>query len=432
MAGRKAGGWAVAILAAATVLAFHQQAWFAAPRLNFATVFYLTVAGMLIWMLAASARRRRFTHLPVAAGRVVVIVPAYNEDPALLEACVRSLLLQTVPVHEIIVVDDGSDTPVEPTIHDPRVTWLRQHNAGKRHAQIAGLTGRKHADYIVTVDSDSVVAPDGIEQLLRAMSDPRIHAATGACIVRNRTDNLLTRLVDLELNLGNLIARRARSLVGAVAPTSGPLAIYRAAVIFDHAAEYVTDGTYGDDRRLTHYALQRGQVVAVDEAVVEFQMPTTTRGTFKQRVRWFKGYFRYLPWELRHLTGWALALRCWNLTLLTLYPPVLAVVLIAVPVAGGRIYWEAFAYWAILVYVQAAHYALDRPGLPLRTRIAAWLLLTPLLVPYQALLIRPAMYWAITQLRDTSWATRGTTHQPTHRRTGRGRYRVRTAQEVRA
>lgn len=412
MNARKIAAWVVVFVTAALIAGFHADQW--GTTWNVAMLFYIAVAGMLIWMLAASATRRQFTHLPIAAGRVVAIVPAYNEQPELLYACVRSLLLQTRPPDQIVVMDDGSRTPVEP-INLPSVVWYRQDNAGKRHAQMVGLAAARAAewaDYVVTVDSDSVVAPDGVEQLLRAMSDPRVQAATGTCLVRNRTQSIWTRLQDLEINLGNMVMRRARSAVGAVAPTSGPLAIYRAELFWDNAYDYLTEGTFGDDRRLCHYALQRGQVVAIDEATVEFEMPSTYRGTFRQRTRWFKGYMRYLPWELRNFTGWALWLRCWNLTLVVLYPVIIGFVFVAVPLAGGYPYWQVIPYWIALLYTQTSLY-LERPELRLRSRLAAWLLLTPLLVAYQTILIRPAMYYAITQVRNLGWATRA----------ARGRYR---------
>jgi len=415
----------VAGLVSATVLLFHYEQW-TSGEFSLAMVFYVAVAGMLVWMLGASARRRTFSHLPVAEGRVVAIVPAYNESPELLNACIESLLMQTVPLDEIVVVDDGSEEAVTPFYH-PRITWIRQSNQGKRHAQINGLQGREWADFIVTVDSDSVVAPDGVEHLLRAMSDDRVQAATGACIVRNRAQNLLLRVVDLEINLGNLVMRRARSAVGAVAPTSGPLAIYRSEIVFDNAEEYLTDGTYGDDRRLTHYSLLRGQVVAVDEAWVEFEMPATYKATFRQRTRWFKGYFRYLRWELQNFTGWPLYLRCWNLMLVSLYPLIVAWAFVVYPLSGGTFYWQAIAYWGVLLYVQTWHYVMDRPQLGLGPRLATWLFLTPLLVPYQTLLIRPSMYYAITQVRNMGWATRGAEVAPKHRRRQRprrGRYRL--------
>jgi hyaluronan synthase len=225
-------------------------------------------------------------------------------------------------------------------------------------------------------------------------------------VVHNRTANLLTRITDVEVVTGNFVMRRARSVLGAVAPTSGPFALYRAAVFFDNVDDYLASGTYSDDRRLTHYALLRGQVVACDEAVVEMVMPESAGQMFRQRTRWFQGYFRYLRWELVNLSGAVLLLRVWNLILLISYPLIMAFALVVLPVTAGLLYSEAWGYWLLILYAQTLHYLAGRPGLSRRSRFLAWLFLTPLVFAVQTAVVRPAMYYATTRLRLDSWGTR--------------------------
>ena len=194
--------------------------------------------------------------------------------------------------------------------------------------------------------------------------------------------------------------RRARSTLGVVAPTSGPFAVYRAAVLFENVRDYLTSGTYGDDRRLTHYALLRGPVVACDEAVVEMRMPETVSTLVRQRTRWFQGYFRYLTWKLEHLSGAAWLWRAWNLVLLISFPVVVVFALVVAPLLRDQWFWEGWLYWVGLLYAQTLHYVAGRPGMTRRARAVAWLFLTPLLLPYQLGLIRPAMYIAMTRTRS--------------------------------
>jgi cellulose synthase/poly-beta-1,6-N-acetylglucosamine synthase-like glycosyltransferase len=52
--------------------------------------------------LAAAAARRP------AAVRITAVVPVYDTPVAFLDACLRSLLRQTVPAAGLLVVDDGS------------------------------------------------------------------------------------------------------------------------------------------------------------------------------------------------------------------------------------------------------------------------------------------------------------------------------------
>jgi hyaluronan synthase len=395
----------VAALAAtvALIVGFH-AAHPQALQPNLAVGFYLLCAGVLVWFLL-SFRREPWRRLEPASGRVVAVVPAYNEDPAVLRACLDALLSGSVVPDVVQVMDDGSDPALEPYEHG-LVVWHRQTNQGKRWAQVNSLRDETDADFIVTLDSDSVPHRDALRECLRALSDPGVQGATAVVGVRNRRRNWLTRLVDLELVYGCLVQRAARSSLGAVAPTSGAFAVYRAAVLRDNMVDYVLSGTAGDDRRLTEYALLRGRVVGCSQAWVEAEMPETLALTFRQRVRWFKSYFLYLRWELSHLAGWPFRLRVWSLAMTLLFPILLAWALLVVPVAAGSLYWQPFLYWVGLLYAQTARYAAARPGMSPGARLASWLLLTPLLIPWSLFLVKPALYRAIPHARNLSWQTR--------------------------
>ena len=57
----------------------------------------------------------------------------------------------------------------------PKVTWMRQENQGKRHAQVNMLKqfDREDYDLILTVDSDSVFDLDAVEHLMRCLLQRR-------------------------------------------------------------------------------------------------------------------------------------------------------------------------------------------------------------------------------------------------------------------
>ncbi|MGC1753762.1 MAG: glycosyltransferase family A protein, partial [Trebonia sp.] len=80
-------------------------------RLAVSTVlisYWLFGASLIAVCLLAFVKGRKFVNFPVARGRTIAIVPAYNEPQEKLYACVRSLLAQTVKIDKIIVMDDGS------------------------------------------------------------------------------------------------------------------------------------------------------------------------------------------------------------------------------------------------------------------------------------------------------------------------------------
>jgi cellulose synthase/poly-beta-1,6-N-acetylglucosamine synthase-like glycosyltransferase len=373
----------------------------------FLIAFYSVVALSLTYIDLSGVFWRSFKHLPPAKGRIIAIVPAYNEEPELLHAAVRSLTNQTILPDEIHVMDDGSEFPVEPFDH-PLVTWHYQVNQGKRHAQanILKKFSPNAWDFILTVDSDSVCDPDALEHLLRSMSDSRVQASTGMILVRNWRKNFLTRLTDINVVTSCLLFRMARSWLGVVTPTSGALAIYRADLVYDNLDDYVTSGTAGDDRRLSFYALLRGQVVGVPEAVVETKLPETWGGIFNQRMRWSKSAWLGIPFVLTNIRLLALVFYMYPLIFALMWPFVFGVLLKIWADYGTPTVLYGFLFWMVVAVTQTAIYAMYRPSFTARDRWTQWLL-SPLYPILGIVILRPAAYWALTKLRSTSWHTRG-------------------------
>src|SRR4051794_31227703 len=116
-----------------------------------------------------------------------VIVPVYNEDPALLAQCLASLDRQEHPAKHVIVVDDGSPNleALQPVYAQFSAlagwTVLRlTNNVGKRAAQRVGFEAAT-TDVVVTVDSDTqLVGPDALSMLTRSFLRRRGAARPGA------------------------------------------------------------------------------------------------------------------------------------------------------------------------------------------------------------------------------------------------------------
>ncbi|WP_406857094.1 glycosyltransferase [Alsobacter sp. KACC 23698] len=99
---------------------------------------------------------------------VSVIIPCFNGAPFVQEA-VESVLRQSHPRIEIIVIDDGStdDSWAVIRAYEDRVTAIRQDNRGLPAARNRGLASAK-GDYALFLDCDDVIAPDAVEGLAAA------------------------------------------------------------------------------------------------------------------------------------------------------------------------------------------------------------------------------------------------------------------------
>jgi len=95
-----------------------------------------------------------------AAPRFSVIVPAYNSADTLTRA-VESVLAQSWPAHEIIVVDDGStdDTLQVAGKFGDQVRVIQQPNAGVSVARNRGVEAA-NGDWLAFLDADDWYYPD--------------------------------------------------------------------------------------------------------------------------------------------------------------------------------------------------------------------------------------------------------------------------------
>ncbi len=94
----------------------------------------------------------------MAAPLFSVIVPAYGR-PTLLAAALDSVLGQSEPDFECIVVADGDPNPVE-VPDDPRVRLVRREtNGGSAAARNTGIEEAR-GRFVVFLDDDDVYAPD--------------------------------------------------------------------------------------------------------------------------------------------------------------------------------------------------------------------------------------------------------------------------------
>jgi glycosyltransferase involved in cell wall biosynthesis len=110
---------------------------------------------------------------------VSVVIPTYNRVH-LLERALSSVLSQTAPVHEVIIVDDGSTDGTAEYVarlseQDCRVILLRQVRGGASSARNRGIA-HASGSLVAFQDSDDEWHPEFLETLLRYHAAPGVVA----------------------------------------------------------------------------------------------------------------------------------------------------------------------------------------------------------------------------------------------------------------
>lgn len=106
--------------------------------------------------------------------KVSIIIPCYNSEKY-LEACMESVMKQTMTDFEAILIDDGSKDNTlaiaqRIAAQDVRVRVLSQKNSGVSAARNLGLAHCR-GEWVTFVDSDDLIAPDTLETMLSAAED---------------------------------------------------------------------------------------------------------------------------------------------------------------------------------------------------------------------------------------------------------------------
>lgn len=110
--------------------------------------------------------------------KVSVVVPCYKYANYLPE-CIESLVNQTYPIHEIIIVDDGSpDDTIQVAqsliekYKNSNIILVTKENGGLSSARNAGIeiaTG----DWIMCLDADDKIVPAAIEEHVKLIEDEK-------------------------------------------------------------------------------------------------------------------------------------------------------------------------------------------------------------------------------------------------------------------
>jgi cellulose synthase/poly-beta-1,6-N-acetylglucosamine synthase-like glycosyltransferase len=327
---------------------------------------------------------------------VSIIVPAYNEQGAIV-AAVRALLRLQYPEYEVIVVNDGSRDGTFAALREafglalfPEAYWRRlkvravhgiyrsarfanlrvvdKAHGGKADALNAGINASRYPLYCA-VDADSLLRPDSLRRIVQPLlEDPAtvaagsaIRVANGCRIVDGFVDKVglpasaLALAQTVEYLRIFLFGRLGWAPLNAVLFVSGAFAVFRKEAVV--AAGGYRSGTVGEDmeiavwlHRLNRLVRRPYRIAFVPDPVCWTLVPDSRSGLRSQRIRWQRALAESLRMNLGLLlhpragaAGWLAfpfaVLTEWVGPLLE----VLGYVLIAGGFALGLISGEAFS-----------------------------------------------------------------------------------------
>jgi hyaluronan synthase len=235
---------------------------------------------------------------------VSVSIPCKNEDPGLLDRCLWSLVNQTRPPQRIDMVDDGSDKVdySELRRHWNRihgnclVTWTRKpRNDGKRRAHCTTVSQDNDGEIFVTVDSDTTIALNGIEEILKPFADPAVMSVAGIELGMNAGKNFLTVIQNAFQQSSQAIIGAAWAVTGNMFTNRGPFAAYRGTMLREILPVYYGETFYGrrvilgDDSLLALAGSMRGKSVQQLSAFGLTMWPDNLWWHLRQRTRWARG-----------------------------------------------------------------------------------------------------------------------------------------------
>lgn len=375
----------------------------------------LTFYGLIVLLITTKVMFVAFTFyrdpahrgaqvVPIGAPPLVSCLVACKDDNQVIVRCVLSLLEQTYPNKEVIVVDDGStDGSYELLVelekeHDGAFKLLRnEQSQGKKRALVRGLEGAK-GEYLVFTDSDCVIEEDAVEQMAEAFQrDPQLGGVSGDARALNAEHNILTKIQDTWYDGQFSIWKATESVFGSVSCVSGPLAGFRREAIWNYFPAWAADTFLGrefrfaTDRQLTGYVLgqewkgeklkaenadspflkedfepKRWKIGYVKSAKVWTNVPASMPSLMRQQTRWKKSFIRNLAFSASFYwrRGLAAALLFYAHAVLVIATPFMAFRhLVMLPLEGAWILTGLFvAGVALKGCIWAVAYKIQNPG----------------------------------------------------------------------
>ena len=238
---------------------------------------------------------------PVLEGKTVdVLVPTYNEDPALLRATLEACIRMDYP-HKTFVLDDGRRPEVEALANELGVIYISRPD--NRHAKAGNLNNaleQTDGEFVVVLDADHVPEPHFITRLIGYFRDDQVafvqtpHAFYNFDSFQARLDHKNRRYWE-EGDLFYRVIQPGRNKWNAPI-FAGSAAMFRRTALREIG--YIATETITEDLHTGLRLHARGwKSIAISERLIAGQAPPDIKTFHAQRLRWGEGNLSIMAYD---------------------------------------------------------------------------------------------------------------------------------------
>ena len=199
---------------------------------------------------------------------VSVIIPFYSDVEWLCEA-VDSVIKQTYPVFEIIVVNDGSREIITDFLekYGDKVDYIFKENGGPATARNLGIE-KSRGDYIAFLDSDDIWLPSKIEKQLKQMIENNVVWSHSAYETFDTTTGNTIKKISIDNFNGMIFPKMLYSN-----PLATPGIIIKRDILFNNPSwRFNNKMRYGQDQYLWMCIAPIYPIYAVNEVLVRVRL----------------------------------------------------------------------------------------------------------------------------------------------------------------
>lgn len=223
---------------------------------------------------------------------VTVLIPMYNAKNCIKETIDSIKKQKYCGDIYINVIDDGSTDGsfelLQTMESDPKITLIQSTHIGKAFALNKGLECVK-TDYTITVDSDTVLHPLAIRNIMKKLvnSDRKTAATAGCLFVKNAKDSFITKLQEWDYTSGIFGVNFYQGNYNSTLVAQGAFSAYKTCALREIGG---WQNCVGEDIVLTWELLSKGYETNFAKNAIGFtEVPKTFGDLGKQRKRWARG-----------------------------------------------------------------------------------------------------------------------------------------------